>query len=393
LGTWSRGRARANGEMKIYLAAGEESGDLHGAGLAEALKRLAPEAEFAGMAGARMREAGVEALVASEDHGVVGFIEVLGRLREFRRDLHGLAQAMARDGDALVAVDYGGFNARLVARAKRAGLKTFYYVPPKLWAWGRHRGKRLVRDLDLVLAVFPFEVEFWRDAGANVAFVGHPLLDITKRSKRDVRAALGLREGEKLLLVLPGSRRQEVAALWPPVAEALSAIVGRLPEVRAFVAPARSLGADILKEYRPLPEGVSVTGEPVVDLMAAADAAITASGTASLELAIVGTPAVILYKVNCFTWELGRRLVYVEHLGLPNIIARKPVVAELLQGDVKPDLIAYETIRLLKDESLRRQIVADYAAIREVLRPPPALARDGRGAAECAARLIVEAIA
>ncbi|NIT36388.1 MAG: lipid-A-disaccharide synthase [candidate division Zixibacteria bacterium] len=379
--------------MKIYLAAGEESGDLHGGRLAEALKGLAPGVELAGMAGARMRDAGVEALVATEGHGVVGFIEVLGRLRRFRRDLDVLARAMARDGDALVAVDYGGFNARLVARAKRAGLKTFYYIPPKLWAWGRHRGKRLARNLDLVLAVFPFEVDYWREAGASVAFVGHPLLDVTRPSGRDVRAALGLREGEKLLLVLPGSRRQEVAALWPPVAEALSAITAQLPEVRPFVAPARSLGVDILREYGPLPEGASATDEPVVDLMAAADAAVAASGTASLELAIVGTPAVILYKVNYFTWELGRRLVYVEHLGLPNIIARRPIVAELLQGDVEPDLIAYETARLFRDESLRRRIVTDYAAIREALRPPPALARDGLGAADCAARLIVEAIA
>lgn len=379
--------------MKMYLAAGEESGDLHGAHLARAFKRLAPELELAGMAGSRMREAGVEAVVESEGHGVVGFVEVLGRLGRFRRDLDQLAGAMAADGDALVAIDYGGFNARLVARAKRAGLKTFYYIPPKLWAWGRHRGKRLAQDLELVLAVFPFEVDFWRGAGAAVNFVGHPLLDITKPSGRDVRAALDIAEGEKLLLILPGSRRQEIAALWPPVAEALPRIMERVPDVRPVVAPARSLGADILTTYAPLPAGARTTDEAVVDLMAAADAAIVASGTASLELAILGTPAVILYKVNFLTWELGRRLVYVTHLGLPNIIAGKAMVPELLQGDVKADLIARETIEILTNELLREQIVADYAAVRDALRPPSAISGDGAGAPAYAARLILDAIA
>jgi lipid-A-disaccharide synthase len=378
----------------MYLAAGEESGDLHGAHLAQAFKRLAPELELAGMAGPRMREAGVEGVVASERHGVVGFVEVLGRLGRFRRDLDQLAGAMAADGDALVAIDYGGFNARLVARAKRAGLKTFYYIPPKLWAWGRHRGKRLARDLELVLAVFPFEVDFWRSTGAAVNFVGHPLLDITKPSGRDVRAALDVAEGEKLLLILPGSRRQEIAALWPPVAEALPRIMECVPDVRPVVVPARSLGADILTTYAPLPAGVRTTDEAVVDLMAAADAAIVASGTASLELAILGTPAVILYKVNVLTWELGRRLVYVTHLGLPNIIAGKPMVPELLQGDVKADLIAHETTEILTNEPLRKQIVADYAAVRDALRPPSsAVSGDGAGAPACAARLILDAIA
>jgi lipid-A-disaccharide synthase len=376
--------------MKLYLAAGEDSGDLHGEHLARAIRRLAPDVELAGMAGAGMREAGVEALVRAENHGLVGFVEVFGRLRQLRRDLETLSAAMAKDGDALVAIDYGGFNARLVARAKRAGLKTYYYIPPKLWAWGRHRGKRLARDLDLVLAVFPFEADYWRSVGANVVFVGHPLLDITRPSGRDVRTALGLATGEKLLLVLPGSRRLEVAALWPAIAEALPAIMREVPEVRVFVAPGRSLGAGILEEFAALPPGVSATAEPVVDLMAAADAAVVASGTASLELAILGTPAVILYKVNTLTWELGRRLVYVTHLGLPNVVAGRTIVPELLQGDVKPELITSETINVMGNAALRDRIERDYGAIRESLRSPAALAG---GAPACAARLILEGVA
>jgi lipid-A-disaccharide synthase len=379
--------------MKLYLAAGEDSGDLHGAHLARALRAAAPEVQLAGMAGARMREAGVEALVRAEDHGLVGLVEIFGRMRQLRGDLNTLTAAMARDGDALVAIDYGGFNARLVARARRAGLKTFYYIPPKLWAWGRHRGKRLARDLDLVLAVFPFEVDYWRAAGANVTFVGHPLLDITRPSSRDVRAALGLAGEEKLLLILPGSRRLEVAALWPPIAEALPAIMREVPGARVFVAPGRSLDAGILERYAALPAGVEVTAEPVVDLMAAADTAIVASGTASLELAILDTPAVILYKVNTLTWELGRRLVYVTHLGLPNVIAGKAVVPELLQGDVRPELISSETVGVMNDEALRGRIARAYAAIRDSLRPPEVLAADAGGAAACAARLILEGAA
>jgi lipid-A-disaccharide synthase len=378
--------------MKLYLAAGEESGDLHGAHLARALKDRWPEVELAGMAGRRMREAGVEAVVRAEDHGVVGFVEVAARLGQIRRDLGALTRAMAEDGAALIAIDYGGFNARLVARARKAGLKTFYYIPPKLWAWGRHRGRRLAADLDLVLAVFPFEVDFWREAGAQVEFVGHPLLDITKPSGRDVRAEAGVGEGEKLLAVFPGSRRQEVKALWPPIAEAVAEITRRVPGVRAVVAPAPSLDAGIVEEYAPLPEGATASAEAAVDLMAAADAAIVASGTASLELALVGTPAVILYKVNTLTWEIGRRLVYVRHLGLPNVIAGKTVVPELLQSDVRPELIAQEAVRILTDAALRREIRAAYDGISEALHPPARRGRRGGGAPGYAAALIEDAL-
>ncbi|MGD8718925.1 MAG: lipid-A-disaccharide synthase [Candidatus Zixiibacteriota bacterium] len=378
--------------MKLYLAAGEESGDLHGSYLARALKAVSPDAALAGMAGPRMREAGVEALVRSESHGLVGLVELFGRLGQLSGDLGTLGRAMAEDGDALVAIDYGGFNARVVARAKRAGLKTFYYIPPKLWAWGKHRGKGLARDLDLVLAVFPFEVDFWRRIGAEVVFVGHPLMDITRPSGRDLRSAWGMGPGEKLLLVLPGSRRQEIAKLWPPMAEALKLVLAGRDDVRVVVAPAPSLGPGILEEFAPLPDGVTATTEPAVDVMAAADAAITASGTATLELAIMGVPAVIVYKVNRITWEVGRRLVYVDHLGLPNIIAGREVVPELLQDDARPDAIAREATRALDDEAFRRRVSEDYAEIRESLRPPAA-ADNAAGAPGYAARLIVEALA
>jgi lipid-A-disaccharide synthase len=184
----------------------------------------------------------------------------------------------------------------------------------------------------------------------------------------------------------------EVAALWPAIADALPRIMERVPDVRPVVVPAGSLGPGILEEYAPVPAGVRTAEEAAVDLMGAADAAIVASGTASLELAILGTPAVILYKVNTLTWELGRRLVYVTHLGLPNIIAGKPIVPELLQGDVRPRLIAEETAGILTDGSLRERIAADYGTIREALRPPPTLSRDGIGAPACAARLILDSL-
>jgi lipid-A-disaccharide synthase len=376
--------------MKIYLSAGEESGDLHGAHLARELRALAPGVELAGMAGARMRAAGVEAVVRAESHGVVGFVEVFARLGQIKRDLDALAAAMARDGAALVAIDYGGFNARLVARARRAGLKTFYYIPPKLWAWGRGRGGRLARDLDLVLAVFPFEVAFWREAGAAVAFVGHPLLDITKPSGRDARGELGIDADDKLLLILPGSRRQELTQLWPPVAAALPAVSREVPGVRIVVRPAPSPGADALAEAAPVPPGVTTTDVDAVDLMAAADAAVVASGTASLELAIVDTPALILYKVNRLTWALGSRLVYVNHLGLPNIIAGRPVVPELLQRDVTPANVAGETVALLTDAGERRGIRAAYDEIRASLRAP---AGGPATAPARAAKLIWDALA
>jgi len=375
--------------MNLFLSAGEESGDLHASYLARELSRLAPGVELAGMGGARMREAGVRTLVASEGHGVVGFVEVIARFGKLRRDLNTLTAAMRERRGALVAVDYGGFNARLVSRAKRAGLKTFYYIPPKLWAWGKHRGRELARNLDLVLAVFPFEVPFWESLGVRVRYVGHPLLDIT-RPDAAAASRLGLGAGARYLLVMPGSRRIELANIWPRVAAALPAIMRACPDVAVVVAAGPAVGAAALERFAAVPAGVVVTAERAVDLMPGAAAAVAASGTATLELALVGTPALVLYRVNTLTWELGRRLVYVRHLGLPNIIAGGPIVPELLQGDVRPDNIAAETIRLLTDNDQRQRIAAAYAAVRAALVPPAA---DGATAPARAARLILETLA
>lgn len=374
--------------MRILLSAGEESGDLHGAHLARALLKAGADVTLAGMGGARMRDAGVAISVEAGRHGVVGFVEVFAKAGRLRRDLATLADA-CKGADALVAIDYGGFNARVVAHAKRVGLKTFYYIPPKLWAWGRHRGRELARNLDLVLAVFPFEVDFWRRAGAEALFIGHPLLDITKpaRTREDVRRELDAAEGRKMLLVLPGSRISEISALWPPIARSLDVILKNRDDICAVVVPGGDFGAAALERYAPMPKGVTVARGYAVDYMAAADGAVAASGTATLELALVGTPQVILYKVNPLTWEIGRRLVYVNHLGLPNILAGKAVVAELLQGAVEPDRISAETLRALDDDGLRRDIGAAYVEMAQSLRAPgdtpePAPAR--------AARMILE---
>lgn len=374
--------------MRICLAAGEDSGDLHGAYLVRELRRLAPTAELVGMAGPRMREAGVAAVVPSESHGLVGFVELFGRLGQFRRDLGVLAAAM-NGAQVLVAIDYGGFNARVVARAKRLGLKTVYYIPPKLWAWGKHRRRDLARHLDLVLAVFPFEEPFWAEAGVRTVFVGHPLLDITRpaRPRRDVRAALGVGEDAKLVLALPGSRRVEITQLWPPMARALAAIAGARSDCTIIVLPGGGMTAADLERYAPVPATANVITGAAPEYMAAADAAVAASGTATLELALLGTPQLILYKVNQLTWEIGRRLVYVSHLGLPNILAGRPVVPELLQGDVDDRAIATETMRLLDDEPLRRRITAAYEEIRAALTPA---GMDGATAPARAARHILE---
>lgn len=366
------------GKGKIYISAGEESGDLHGAGLLRALKKIDAGLVFAGMGGDRMAAAGMDVIVHARTHGVVGLAEFAGRVLKLKKDLDKISAAMARDGTAFIAVDYGGFNVRLLARAKRLGLKTFYYIPPKIWAWGRHRSKVISRNADLILAIFPFEKAFWEAAGAEVVFVGHPLNDL----RIGEGAVFGEDKSNNLLLVMPGSRISEIKGIWPVVAASLNVLRRRVRRLDIVVAPAGFTARD-LGRYAPVPADVTVVEGGARPWMKKADAAVAASGTAALELALADVPALILYRVNRVTWEVGRRLVYVSHLGLPNVIAGETVVPELLQSDVSVARVAELTAALLENADLREAVRKGYAEVRAAI-----VGDDGITAAERAAREI-----
>lgn len=337
-----------------------------------------------------MRDAGVETIVGAEGHGVVGLVEVLGRFGRIRQDYKTLVGAIReRRPDVLVAIDYGGFNAKLVARARREGVKTVYYIPPKVWAWNPGRGRRLARCLDLILCIFPFEPGLWREWGARAEFVGHPLLDTTVSSGRDVRAEHSIKADVLLVGLLPGSRPGEIERLLPLMVRSAELIAAEVPEARFVLGPAPTVSRDpvnaALSESR-VP--ITVDEGSAVDLMAAADVLIAASGTATLEAAILGTPTVIVYRVNPITWGVGKRLARIKYMGLPNIIAGREIVPELLQNVARPELVAKTALKLLTDDAARAEQIKELGQVEDVLR----YSGDAEGvtAAERAARYVID---
>jgi lipid-A-disaccharide synthase len=353
------------------------------------LKKLEPGVALSGMGGPAMREAGVETIVDVEGHGVVGLVEVLGRFGRIRHDYKTLIGAVRdRRPDVLVAIDYGGFNAKLVARARREGVKTVYYIPPKVWAWNPGRGRRLARYLDLVLCIFPFEPELWREWGVRAEFVGHPLLDTAVPSGRDVRAEYRIPADAPLVGLLPGSRGGEIDRLLPLMVRSAELIAAEVPGTRFVLGLAPTVDRErvsiVLGESR-VP--ISVEEGSAVDVLGAADVLIAASGTVTLEAAIIGTPTVIVYRVNPLTWEVGRRLARVKYMGLPNIIAGREIVPELLQNAARPEPVAEATLKLLTDDAARAERISELARVRDALRYSGGA--EGATAAERAAQYII----
>jgi len=352
---------------KFFLSAGETSGDIYGAELIRAIRAGIPDAAFAGMGGDEMAVAGMEVICDADTHGVVGLTDVIKNVFGIKRDLDLLsAELKERKPDCLIVIDYGGFNARLLARAKKLGIKTVYYIPPKVWAWGRGRGKAIAKNADLIACIFPFEIDFWEDFGANVEFVGHPLLGLDSGDGEiDIRAKYGAGD-EKLIAILPGSRRSEVTTLLPVMAEAVRILRLDFPGAKYVLGAAPGISNEELAD--------NIHGEPIVierenvtALMRQADVALVASGTATLQLALYETPMVITYRANPITAFVARRVMRVDWLGLPNLIADKEIVREFLQEYLSGENIANETARILTDDAYRKTMLAELARVRDEL--------------------------
>ncbi|MCS7235426.1 MAG: lipid-A-disaccharide synthase [Armatimonadota bacterium] len=372
---------------RVFLLAGEASGDIHAAHLARALRELVPGVELVGAGGPRMAEAGVRRVVDTSAWGVVGYVEAYVRLPlfalRFRRVVSRLRELRP---DAVVLVDFPGFNV-FVAKAVCQQLPTVYYFPPM--AYGRRGGRArvLARMPVRVLTTFPFEYEEYRAAGADVVFVGHPAVDLARPAlpREELWAQLGLKPDVPLLALLPGSRVQEVRALLPIQLLAYRLLRERGVRVQAAVAVAserlKPMVGRILQRYGadvPAPTGRTY------DLLAYAEAAVVTSGTATLEAALLGTPAVVVYRVSRPTAWIARRVATVPWVGLPNLLAGRLLLPELLQERCRPELVAQAVQKLLEDparaEELRRQLRSVAAAV-----GPPGAVR--RAAQEVARRL------
>jgi lipid-A-disaccharide synthase len=364
---------------RVLIITGEASGDLHGANLAKALKVLAPDVSVIGVGGARMREAGVDLVPGIPQVDVIGMVGPTG-LRAVARRILTLRRLLQREPlDLVVLIDQPGLNFHFARIAKRAGRRVVYYIAPQLWAWRPGRMRWMQRRVDHVVVILPFEAELYHRAGVPCTFVGHPLLDHVAPSynREQIRAALGLPRDTRVIGLLPGSRPGEVQAMLPLMLEAVRLLQRDCGPLRAILAVAETVNEEDIKRLcvgAGLDVGL-VTRDPN-GVMAASDLIFAASGTATLQAAIIGTPMVIVYKLPWIPYLLGRLLVRgVQSIGLANIVAGRAFIPELIQRQATPVRLAAEARRILEDSPYREAMRAEMARVRTLLGTPGASAR------------------
>lgn len=360
--------------MKFFLLAGERSGDLHGANLIRAIRRHDPQAELRAWGGDDMEAAGATLLRHYRDLAFMGFWEVLKNWRALRGLMRQCQEDIAAFGpDAVVLIDYGGFNLRLARFAKQQGINTFFYISPKVWAWNQHRALRIKRDVDRLFVIFPFEVEFFKKYDYAVDYVGNPLFDAIAAFRPDPlfleKNNLG---GKPIVALLPGSRRQEVESILPDMLRA----VKHFPNHQFVVAAVSNLPRDLydrlLGDLR-----LPLVTDAAYDLLAHAQAALVTSGTATLETALLNVPQVVCYRTSFLTYEVAKRLMKVPYISLVNLVAGREVVSELIQGDLNEKRLVSELEKVTIDTESRARQLESYVEIRRMLGEEGASERAG----------------
>jgi lipid-A-disaccharide synthase len=355
----------------ILISAGEASGDRYAAMLADELRRLWPDARLFGCTGPRMRRAGVETVVDAASLAVVGLLEVIAHIPRIYGEYRKLAAAVRdRKPDLAILTDSPDFHLRLARRLKAAGVPVVYLVAPQVWAWrqGRMRGMR--RSLARLLCIFPFEEEFFRSHGLNATYIGHPLAGVVQPalSREEFFRKHRLPAERPLVVVLPGSRRGEAARHLPALVEAVDRVYRE--QAASFVLPASvTTGADFFRERISSAPIQVIEGESW-NAIAHADVALAASGTVTIEAALLGTPMVTFYKVTGPSWILGRLLVNVPFYSMVNLVAGRAVVPELMQTEMTGARLAAEVLRLLRDPVERARMRADLAEVAGRLTSP-----------------------
>lgn len=356
--------------VRVLVSAGEASGDLYAAALVARLRLGGRETEFFGCAGPRMREAGVEAVVRSESLAVVGIAEVVSHLPRIYGEFRKLIEAAReRRPDVAVLADSPDFHLRVARKLRRYGIPVVYLIAPQAWAWREGRVRTLRETVRHLLCIFPFEERFFREHGVAATYIGHPLARMVRASMSggEFRARFGIPEGRPLVAVLPGSRRGEVARHLEPVAGAVERIRERRPDCVFAAGTPPGFGAAESFWERFSSQSIQILEGSTWDLIAHADLALAASGTVTIEAALLGTPMVTFYRVNPLSWALGRRLVRVPFLSMVNLVAGKQIVPELIQGDCRPERLAAEALRLLEDGAARERMGVELGEVRERL--------------------------
>jgi len=371
---------------RILMVAGEASGDLHGSDVVREIRQNRAEVEVFGIGGTRMAEEGVRLVRHIEDMAFMGFAEVIRHLPRVWEVLHEIEDLLDRvHPDLVILIDYPGFNLRVARMAKAWGIPVLYYIAPQVWAWGASRIPKIAERVTRMAVILPFEVPIYQRFGLDVTFVGHPLLDRvrTRYSKDAFFEAHRLKADQPLIGLLPGSRDQEVNRLLPVMLETVRWMEKDLPGLQAMIGAAESLPVGLIEgEIQRAGAPVAIVGGATYELMAYADLLLVASGTATLEAAILGTPMVVLYKMAWVSYLIGRCVVKIPNIGLANIVAGRRIVPELIQRDARPEKVARTAMDILRDPERSQRMREGLAQTRRKL--------GERGAARRTAEIALE---
>jgi lipid-A-disaccharide synthase len=376
----------AQAPPRFLVVAGEASGDHHAAGVVRAVRRSCPEASFFGMGGSQLRDEGVETLFDAHQIAVMGISEVVGRLPRILRALSALVRlAKERQPSAALLVDLPDFNLRLARRLRQLGIPVIYYISPMVWAWRRGRTRQIARDVDRLLCIYPFEEPFLRARGVAATYVGNPLLDEpAPPAAAEARRMIGLRPDVPTLAVLPGSRESEVRRLFVPMLEAAERLRGD-GALQIVVPVASTLDAAMLGDLATGHGGdLHFHHGATSAALAAADLALVASGTATLEVALAGLPMVVVYRTSMLSWLVGRLLVRVRHVAIVNLLAGQRLVPELIQGAMTPRAMSQALDHVWRDPGQREFQGRGYRRVRDRL--------GGPGAGEHVAQALLAAV-
>ncbi len=366
--------------MNYYIIAGEASGDLHGSNLIKALKEMDSKARFRCWGGDLMKEQGAEVVKHYRELAFMGFWEVVTNLKTIFRNLNFCKEDILNwKPDAIILIDYPGFNLRIAAWAKKSGIKVIYYISPQIWAWNESRIKKIKRDVDKMLVILPFEKEFYRQRGMDVEFVGHPLLDaIGNRKWTGVnwKKENNIPEDKTLVALLPGSRKQEIQSMLPIMLSATE----NLDNFHFILAVAPSQDISIYSDLIGGRKDISLVQHQTYSILSCVSAALVTSGTATLETALFGVPEVVCYRGNKISYMIAKQLVKIKYISLVNLVMDKEVVKELIQDDLNPSQLKRELLQLFQANE-RQKMLDSYIELKEKL--------GGEGASIKASKIII----
>lgn len=358
-------------KLKLMIIAGEASGDLQAANLLKSLKSINPNIEAFGMGGKKMSSEGAEMIYDITDLAVVGFFEVLKYLGTFKKIFEKLAGLLeTRKPDAVILVDYPGFNLRFAKTAKEKNIPVIYYISPQIWAWGENRIHEIKKCVDKMIVIFGFEENIYKEAGVKVSFVGHPFLDIVKPVwKKDETIKIShLKHDSIKIALMPGSRKKEVEKHLPSMLRACEIIKNKIPNAEFIISRIKELNQDLYNKIirRSAIKPHSLDNKPY-EVMDIADLVIVSSGSATLEIAIMEKPMVIIYKTSFLTWLLAKNLIKIPDIGLVNIVAGQRIVPELMQFNATPENMAKEALDILNNHKRIHEIKENLRKVKSKL--------------------------